>query len=112
MDLESLARLLAPDLPPDDRVQLREQVARVRRALRMLHGSKRSVFVMYEIEGRSCQEIARRLRIPVGTVYSRLHHARKEFLENYQSSATEKAIAMCESESFITLGVQSIGSDP
>jgi RNA polymerase sigma-70 factor (ECF subfamily) len=38
----------------------------------------RAVFVMFEIEGISCQEIAEQTGIAVGTVYSRLHTARKQ----------------------------------
>lgn len=41
--------------------------------------ARRAIFVMFEIDELSCDEIAATLGIPVGTVYSRLHHARKEF---------------------------------
>ena len=40
---------------------------------------RRAVFVMFEIEEMSCEEIAGVVGVPVGTVYSRLHKARKEF---------------------------------
>jgi RNA polymerase sigma-70 factor (ECF subfamily) len=40
---------------------------------------KRAVFVMFEIEQMPCAEIATLLDVPVGTVYSRLHAARKSF---------------------------------
>jgi len=40
--------------------------------------AKRTVIVLAEVEGFSCEEIARMLEIPVGTVWTRLHHARKE----------------------------------
>ncbi len=39
----------------------------------------RAIFVMFEIEGLSAQEIGDVAGIPVGTVYSRLHYARKKF---------------------------------
>jgi RNA polymerase sigma-70 factor (ECF subfamily) len=42
---------------------------------------KRAVFVMFEVEGMACQEIATELGLPVGTVYSRLHSARQFFQE-------------------------------
>ena len=40
---------------------------------------RRAVFVMFEIEELSCDEIANVMGVPTGTVYSRLHKARKEF---------------------------------
>src|SRR5262245_7283596 len=39
----------------------------------------RTTFVLFEIEGYSGDEIARIQDIPLGTVWTRLHHARKEF---------------------------------
>lgn len=39
----------------------------------------RAVFILFEIEGAGCDDIAAALRVPVGTVYSRLHTARKEW---------------------------------
>jgi RNA polymerase sigma-70 factor (ECF subfamily) len=35
------------------------------------------VLVLHEVEGWPCEIIAERLDVPVATVYSRLHHARK-----------------------------------
>jgi RNA polymerase sigma factor (sigma-70 family) len=40
--------------------------------------AKRSVLLLAEVEGFSCPEIAEMLNIPVGTVWTRLHHARRE----------------------------------
>lgn len=40
---------------------------------------KRAVFLMFEIEGLTCQQIADELGVPLGTVHSRLHGARLEF---------------------------------
>src|SRR4051812_46608990 len=39
----------------------------------------RTTFVLFEIEGYSGEEIARIQDIPLGTVWTRLHHARKDF---------------------------------
>ena len=47
--------------------------------LNELDPEKRSVLVMYEVEERSCEEIAECHGIPVGTVHSRLSAARKCF---------------------------------
>jgi len=40
---------------------------------------KRAIFVMFELDELSCEAIAECLSIPVGTVHSRLHAARKAF---------------------------------
>ena len=40
---------------------------------------QRAVFVMFELEGYTCQQIAELIGVPLGTVYSRLHAARKAF---------------------------------
>lgn len=49
-----------------------------------LDPEKRAAFVMYEIDEMSCEEIAKQLGIPVGTVHSRLSAARKELIKAYQ----------------------------
>jgi RNA polymerase sigma-70 factor (ECF subfamily) len=50
----------------------------VGRALARLGELKRVTFLMAEVEGLSCQEIATALGIPIGTVWTRLHSARRE----------------------------------
>ena len=50
----------------------------VQRGLMRLSMAKRTVLVLAEVEGFACEEIASMLSIPVGTVWTRLHHARKE----------------------------------
>jgi RNA polymerase sigma-70 factor (ECF subfamily) len=52
---------------------------RLERVLDDLNDDQRIVFVMFEVEGLSCPEIADELVVPVGTVYSRLHAARQSF---------------------------------
>jgi RNA polymerase sigma-70 factor (ECF subfamily) len=48
------------------------------RALAGLSEAKRVTLLMAEVEGLSCQEIAAALQIPIGTVWTRLHAARRE----------------------------------
>jgi len=55
----------------------------LRTRLSRLSTAKRTVLVLAEVEGFSCEEIAKMLAIPVGTVWTRLHHARRE-LRNSQ----------------------------
>jgi RNA polymerase sigma-70 factor (ECF subfamily) len=54
--------------------QLRQ---RLERLLDKLSPERRATFLLFEVEGMSCEEIAELTAVPVGTVYSRLHLARK-----------------------------------
>jgi RNA polymerase sigma-70 factor (ECF subfamily) len=73
---------------PDQEASDREQLARAERVLNRMSPLKRTVFVMFELEGLSCQDIADELGLPVGTVFSRLHAARKLFLAHAAKQAT------------------------
>lgn len=68
-----------------------EEARRVHAALERLSFTKRSALILYEVEGWSGEEIAEAMSVPVGTVYTRLHHARREFREAYDRS-TRKGI--------------------
>ena len=61
-----------------------ESLSRVERALDQLDEEKRTVFVLFELEGEPCDAIAAALDVPVGTVYSRLHAARRKFRAAYR----------------------------
>ena len=47
--------------------------------LAKMQETRRAAFVLFEIEGLSGEEIASIQSVPLNTVWSRLHHARKEF---------------------------------
>ena len=47
-------------------------------ALRLISEPKRIALLMAEVEEMTCPEIAAALQIPVGTVWTRLHSARRE----------------------------------
>jgi RNA polymerase sigma-70 factor, ECF subfamily len=47
-------------------------------ALTTLEVDKRAIIVMFEIEELPCAEIAELMNVPIGTVYSRLHAARRQ----------------------------------
>jgi RNA polymerase sigma-70 factor, ECF subfamily len=64
---------------PDQQLARRQAQARAQAILEGMDPSKRAVFVMFEVEGLSCHAIADELGIPIGTVYSRLHSARRLF---------------------------------
>jgi RNA polymerase sigma-70 factor (ECF subfamily) len=60
-----------------ERVASRNETgAVVRGALARLSPSHREILVRREFDGESYQDLARLVRCPVGTVMSRLHHAR------------------------------------
>lgn len=52
--------------------------ADLERGLRNLSDTKRVALILAEVEGFSGEEIAQMLDVPIGTVWTRLHHARKE----------------------------------
>jgi RNA polymerase sigma-70 factor (ECF subfamily) len=77
-----LSRLVAqPSEPalasPHELLMRSEAQDELSRALAKLSPEKRMVLVLAEVEGLPCEEIARALDIPLGTVWTRLHHARK-----------------------------------
>ena len=65
-----------PDTP-EARYAGEEARVRLERLLDKLSPERRATFVLFEVEGVSCEEIAELTAVPVGTVYSRLHSARK-----------------------------------
>jgi RNA polymerase sigma-70 factor (ECF subfamily) len=66
---------------PYEQAVERERARRVQSALLGLRFDQRSVLVLREIEGLSCQEVATALGIPEGTVKSRLSRAREALRE-------------------------------
>ena len=64
---------------PSALVEATQGLERVQKALDSMDLNHRAVFVLYELEGESCEQIAESLGVPVGTVFSRLHTARKNF---------------------------------
>jgi RNA polymerase sigma-70 factor (ECF subfamily) len=61
----------------------------IERALVRISEAKRVTLLMAEVEGLSCAEISAALCVPIGTVWTRLHAARRELrraLEEEESS--------------------------
>jgi RNA polymerase sigma-70 factor (ECF subfamily) len=67
----------APD--PGRELEREETIALVYQVLEGLPFKQRETFVLYELEGLEGEQIAEMLAIPIGTVWTRLHHARKKF---------------------------------
>ena len=61
---------------PEDKLQCVEELAGIDAALARLSEGKRLVYLMVERESMTGEEVAAALGIPVGTVWTRLHHAR------------------------------------
>jgi RNA polymerase sigma-70 factor (ECF subfamily) len=76
-----------------ERIETQRSVARVQRALATLPVEQRAAFVLFEIEGETCESIAATWDVPVGTVYSRLHHARRKFMQIYEALSTDALMA-------------------
>jgi RNA polymerase sigma-70 factor (ECF subfamily) len=57
------------------------QLATLDRMLGKLPPKKRTVLVLFEIEGLSAKEISDVVGCPENTVWSRLHHARSEMVK-------------------------------
>lgn len=66
---------------PAESVERRQAQEQLQRVLARMSEKRRTAFILFEIEGYSGEEIAALFDIPVGTVWTRLHHARKEFVE-------------------------------
>lgn len=65
---------------PEEATATSQAAERARRALDALSAKKREVIVLVTIEGLSGEEAAKLLDIPVATVWTRLHHARREIM--------------------------------
>ena len=63
---------------PHRELSARDEVQRLSSALAQLSEPKRIVLLLAEAEEQSCEQIAQALEVPIGTVWTRLHHARRE----------------------------------
>ena len=64
---------------PEEEAARRERRQRIARALDALPSNFRAIIMLSDVEGLSYREIAEVLNVPIGTVMSRLHNARKRF---------------------------------
>jgi RNA polymerase sigma-70 factor (ECF subfamily) len=68
-----------------------EERRKLTEILDLMDLEKRAIFVMFELDEMPCEEIAQLLGVPVGTVHSRLHAARRDFrgaLKRWQARRT------------------------
>lgn len=83
-------RAFLPELTshePDglQRIQERERRKVLESILARMSEKRRTTFVLFEIEGYSGEEIAQIQSLPLKTVWTRLHHARKDFVRMVSS---------------------------
>jgi RNA polymerase sigma-70 factor (ECF subfamily) len=65
-----------------------EEEQRIQRALMQLPEDGRAIVVLRDLDGLSYEEIAEALRVPIGTVRSRLHRARCELKQILERAET------------------------
>jgi len=73
--------LVDPCAAPDDVVDARRRHAQLERAMGRLSAEHRTVLTLFALEGLSHREIAEVLDLKEGTVWSRLHLARKRLAQ-------------------------------
>jgi RNA polymerase sigma-70 factor (ECF subfamily) len=74
-------------LDPEQQLVQQDTVAHVRRALEALPAEFREVIVLRDVEGLSYKEIAAALRVPIGTVMSRISRGRERLLASLKATA-------------------------
>jgi len=80
-DWSEVETLSSHEPSPERRLVTARQAKQLERILDTMPLEYRVVFVMFEIEGLSSEEIAQSVGAPLGTVYSRLYRARKRFAQ-------------------------------
>jgi RNA polymerase sigma-70 factor, ECF subfamily len=68
-------------------LEARDEARRVQRALASLPAEPRAVLSLFAVEGLAHREIAEILGVPEGTVWSRLHGARRQLAEALRGRA-------------------------
>ena len=96
MEADSRRGVLIEAMDPERVALARDAKRQLESALDRLSPEKRAVFVMFELEGISCGEIAELLGVPKGTVFSRLSQAREAFTQSIQrlSAREDRSVVM------------------
>ena len=75
---------------PADQVESREAIALVEQALHSLPADLRSLLILRDLEHLEYADISRIMELPLGTVKSRLHRARAQLIEIFESQGGER----------------------
>lgn len=78
---ENLEQIAGEKDSPENEFIKREELIRVRKLVDELPDKMKVVILLYYMEDMSIEEISKTLRIPIGTVKSRLHQAKKKLKE-------------------------------
>ncbi len=90
LGLKDVEQFASPESPQRS-LEQRYASLRVAQVLSAMSEAKRTVFVLYEQQGYSGEEIAQALGIPLKTVWTRLFHARRAFEQELQRLQTIEA---------------------
>jgi len=98
LSLDALLEAGLPEAPtpaagPEERAERRELQRRIWRSLQEASPAHREILVLRDYQDLSYQEIAAVLAIPVGTVMSRLHAARRSLRRALEAGATSDWIS-------------------
>jgi RNA polymerase sigma-70 factor, ECF subfamily len=74
-----------PANDPFTDLERREKARRVQKALADLSFDQRTILILREVEGLSCEEIGHALSLPIGTVKSRLARGREALRQRMES---------------------------
>jgi RNA polymerase sigma-70 factor (ECF subfamily) len=91
-DAESPSSWMRPP-DPGEIFEQREAEKTLGQILSQMSAVRRSAFILFEVEGYSGEEIAKLEGIPLNTVWTRLHHARKDFVQLVHKARAEGRIS-------------------
>lgn len=89
----NIVELPDPALGPEASALARERIAAVREALLTLHPDFRAVVILRDVNELSYEEMSAALRIPIGTVKSRLSRARSMLAKALRGTAAAPGFA-------------------
>jgi RNA polymerase sigma-70 factor (ECF subfamily) len=93
VDSELIACRTSNDPTPSEALEDREALRQLEQALASIPLAQRAVFVLFELEQMTCEEIAETLEIPLGTVFSRLRLGRESFKKAARRGESCSALA-------------------
>lgn len=84
------ASVPSSDRNPEERLDERRTRERFWRLIGKLDERQRVALVLFEIEGYSGEQIAELQQVPLATVWTRVHHARKKLAALFEETEREK----------------------